>query len=238
MNNNPLDMPAPDRVGAVIVAAGASVRMEGIDKTFAPLGGEPLIVHTVAAFEQCPSVGIINIVVAGANRAAILALIKRRKWQKVHKVVKGGPRRQDSVAAGLSELPPCDWVVVHDGARPLVTPALITEGLKEVVITGAAIAAVPSKDTVKVIGSRGEVEFTPDRREIWMVQTPQVFNRSLLTWVHEQVKTEATDDAAMVERMGIPVRVFTGSYNNIKVTTPEDLQIAEVLLGSRKAKSL
>ena len=234
MSTIPSGLPDAKTVGAVIVAAGDSTRMEGVDKTFAPLGGEPLIAHTVDAFECCPAVGTIVLVVAEASQEDASRLVKQRKWQKVHAVTQGGPRRQDSVASGVAALPPCEWVVVHDGARPLVTPVLITEGLKEVAITGAIIAAVPSKDTVKVVGAGGTVEFTPDRREIWMVQTPQVFNRALLEWVHGQVKTESTDDAAMVERMGVPVRVFMGSYTNIKVTTPEDLLVAEVLLAGQK----
>ena len=223
--------PSKGRVlGAVVVAAGAGTRMDGVDKTFAPLAGVPLVARTVDAFERCPAVQSIVLVVAERSREAAARLARERGWRKVVKVVGGGPRRQDSVACGLGELPACEWVVVHDGARPLVEPELIARGLEAAGEGGAAIAAVPAKDTVKVVGPDERVQSTLDRRGLWLVQTPQVFRRELLERAHREVTEEVTDDAAMVERLGQPVRVFMGSYRNLKVTTPEDLVVAEALL--------
>jgi 2-C-methyl-D-erythritol 4-phosphate cytidylyltransferase len=228
---NPADQSSPT-ASAIIVAAGASSRMAGVDKIFAPLRGVPLIVRTIDAFERCTLVSAIVLVVAdGPGLWDAARLVQEQEgWRKVRTVKAGGPRRQDSVALGLESLPPCDWVIVHDGARPLVGPGLIELGLEAAAVTGAAIAGVPAKDTVKVVGHDGHVVATPDRRGLWMVQTPQVFRRDLLERAHREVTEDVTDDAAMVERLGLPVRVFMGSYSNIKVTTPEDLKVAEALL--------
>jgi 2-C-methyl-D-erythritol 4-phosphate cytidylyltransferase len=212
--------------------------MGGVDKTFVPVGGKPLISYAVEAFQQCPAVHAIVLVVAPGQSlwdAARLA-DEQSGWRKVRAIKAGGPRRQDSVALGLAALPPCQWVVVHDGARPLVTPELITRGLDAAVDTGAAIAAVPAKDTIKVVDQGRLVLATPDRSSLWLVQTPQVFRRALLERAHREVQEDVTDDAAMVERLGLPVRVFMGAYSNIKVTTPEDLVLAEALLTAASIK--
>ena len=226
------DSSVPRTAGAIIVAAGAGTRMEGVDKVFAPLRGEPLIAHTVRAFERCPAVETIVLVVAGPLLAEMSRLVDQQGWQKAQTVTVGGPRRQDSVVLGLRVLAPCEWVVVHDGARPLVHPDLIAKGLEVAADGGAAIAAVPVKDTVKVVGTEGQVQATLDRSTLWQAQTPQVFRRDLLERAHREVAEDVTDDAAMVEGLGMPVRVFLGSYENIKVTTPEDLLMAEALLAN------
>jgi 2-C-methyl-D-erythritol 4-phosphate cytidylyltransferase len=221
-------------VGAVIVAAGASTRMGGTDKIFAPLGGRPLVLWAVDAFEECPAVESIVLVVAPGQSLWDAGKLAEEQghWHKVRAVRAGGHRRQDSVALGLASLPPCDWVVVHDGARPLVNPSLIERGVEAAQATGAAIAAVPAKDTVKIVGKEGVVCATPDRDGLWLVQTPQVFRRDLLERAHQEVPDDVTDDAAMVERLDIRVRVYMGSSANIKVTTPEDLLMAEALLAT------
>ena len=226
----------PSLAGAIVVAAGASTRMDGVDKTFASLGGVPLIARTVAAFESCADIGAIVLVVAERNLEAAAETARAHGWTKVVEVCSGGLRRQDSVARGLRALPDCEWVVVHDGARPLVEPPLVSRGLEAAGATGCAVAAVPSKDAVKVVGAEGSVESTLDRSGVWLVQTPQVFRRELLERAHREVSEDVTDDASMVERLGLPVRVFMGSPSNLKVTTPEDLLLAEALLGSAKGK--
>ena len=230
MGPGPRPGPGLALAGAVVVAAGAGTRMEGMDKTFAPLTGVPLIAWTVGAFEGCPAVELIVLVVAERSREEAARLAHERGWKKVAGVIGGGPRRQDSVALGLKALPPCEWVVVHDGARPLVEPELIERGLEAAVEGGSAVAAVPAKDTIKVVGPDEHVQSTPERRGLWLVQTPQVFRRALLERAHREVTEDVTDDAAMIERLGQPVRVFMGSYRNLKVTTPEDLVVAEALL--------
>ena len=216
------------KVGAIIVAAGASSRMGAAgDKTLADLAGEPLIARTVDAFERCGAVSCVALVVSESNRAAVAAIREAKGWSKTLPPVVGGARRQDSVRAGLEELPKdCGWIVVHDGARPFVTPALIEAGLEAAHPTGAAVAVVPAFDTVKRVASDGSVAETLDRAELRMAQTPQVFRRDILELAHAEVAGDATDDAAMAERVGVEVRTFDGARGNIKVTTVEDLGVA------------
>ncbi|MDE2836740.1 MAG: 2-C-methyl-D-erythritol 4-phosphate cytidylyltransferase [Chloroflexota bacterium] len=219
--------------GAVIVAAGASTRMGSAgDKTLAGIGGEPLIARTVDVFERSDAVAAIALVVSERNLAAVAALREANGWRKTLPPLTGGKRRQDSVRAGLDALPPeCEWVLVHDGARPFVTSRMIEDGLAAASATGAAIAVVPAFDTVKRVGEGGRVVETLDRSELAMVQTPQVFRRDVLERAHAEVSEDVTDDAAMVERLGVGVRTFDGARSNIKVTTPEDLLIAAAILG-------
>ena len=215
------------KVGAIIVAAGASSRMGAAgDKTLADLAGEPLIARTVDAFERCGAVSCVALVVSERNRNAVAALREAKGWSKALPPVLGGARRQDSVRAGLDALPEdCGWIVVHDGARPFVTPALIEAGIEAAHPTGAAVAVVPAFDTVKRVAPDGGVLETLDRAELRMAQTPQVFRRDVLERAHAEVADDATDDAAMAERVGVEVRTFAGDRGNIKITTAEDLGV-------------
>lgn len=224
--------------GAIIVAAGQSRRMAGVDKLLAPLAGVPVIARAVEAFESHRAISAIVVVASGRNIAAIEALRRERGWRKVAAVCLGGARRQDSVRNGLVALPPCGWVLVHDGARPLVSARLIAGGLAAVRArgTGAAIPVVPLKDTVKHLDAAGRVLDTPDRATLAAIQTPQVFPRTVLERAHREVTGDVTDDAAMVEALGLTVRTFPGDPANIKVTTPHDLAMAEAML--RQAASL
>ncbi|MYB84218.1 MAG: 2-C-methyl-D-erythritol 4-phosphate cytidylyltransferase [Chloroflexi bacterium] len=202
------------------------------DKTLADIGGEPLIARTVDVFERCDAVTAIVLVVSERNLDAITALRDAKGWARTLPPCVGGARRQDSVRVGIDALPAeCDWVLVHDGARPFVTPRMIEEGLAAASATGAAIAVVPAFDTVKRVGDDGRVVETLDRSQLVMVQTPQVFRREVLERAHAGVADDVTDDAAMVERIGVEVRTFDGARSNIKVTTPEDLVIACAMLG-------
>jgi 2-C-methyl-D-erythritol 4-phosphate cytidylyltransferase len=206
--------------------------MSGVDKIFAPLAGHPLIWHVLDALERCAAVGRITLVLGPANIQQATELVDAEGWSQVT-VVPGGRRRQDSVRAGLDALPATGWTIVHDGARPLVIPETFETGLTEARHTGAAIAAVPVKDTIKVIDPDRTVTETPDRSTLWAVHTPQVFATQLLRRAHDRIAHDVTDDASMVELVGGSVRVFMDSYANIKVTTPEDLAIAEALIASR-----
>ncbi len=218
------------KVGAVIVAAGESRRMEGIDKLMAQLGGMPLLVRATRPFQQCRLVDQIVVVVSSENRARCRHLVTGGEWSKVSDVCLGGRRRQDSVAEGLKRLDGCDWVIIHDGARPLVTVELIERGVAAVEETGAAAAAVPVKDTIKVVGDDGLVRQTPPRRDLWAVQTPQVFRADIITEACRKMEDDVTDDASLVEQLGYKVKLYMGSYDNIKITTPNDLALARVLL--------
>ncbi len=217
------------KVGAVIVAAGSSRRMGGIDKVFAPLGEKPVLAHVLDAFESCDSIDQIVVVVSKKNLERCRQLIAEKGLSKPIEVCAGGRRRQDSVAAGLKRLQNCHWVVIHDGARPLVTKDLIERGLKAARETGAAVAAIPVTDTIKVAGDDRIVHQTPPRQNLWAVQTPQVFRYGLIAEAYEKANSEVTDDASLVERLGYKVKLYMGAYDNIKITNPDDLALAEVL---------
>jgi len=216
-------------VGAVIVAAGRGERMGGVEKLFAPLGGKPLLFRTIYPFQQCRLVDQIVVVASGEKELQCRQLLTGEEWSKVSNICLGGKRRQDSVAAGLVQLDNCDWIIIHDGARPLVTVDLIERGLKTARETGAAAAAVPVKDTIKLAGDDRTVHQTPPRQNLWAVQTPQVFHADVITEAYQRANGDATDDASLVEKSGHKVKLYMGAYDNIKITTPEDLALAEVL---------
>jgi 2-C-methyl-D-erythritol 4-phosphate cytidylyltransferase len=218
------------KVGAVIVAAGEGKRMGGADKVFTLLGGEPILMRATRPFQECKLIDQIVVVVSAENHARCQPLAGKGDWSKVSDVCLGGKRRQDSVAAGLKRLEGCEWVVIHDGARPLVTVDLIERGLKVAKTTGAAAAAVQVTDTIKVVDENEIVSETPLRQNLRAVQTPQVFRFDIIQIAHQQDCGDVTDDASMVEQIGHKVKLYTGSYDNIKITTPDDLAMAEVLL--------
>jgi 2-C-methyl-D-erythritol 4-phosphate cytidylyltransferase len=222
------------KVGAVIAAAGNSSRMNGIDKMLAPLAGKAVIARVLAVFERCARVDQVVVVANPPNLAAIRDIIAREGFAKVSDVCLGGERRQDSVAAGLSQLEGCHWAVIHDGARPLVTGALVEAGLAAAQETGAAAAAVPVTDTIKINEKNNYVKETPPRERLWAVQTPQVFRFSLIAEAYRQCHSGVTDDASLVEKLGGRVKLYSGSYDNIKVTTPDGLILAEVLWQKRE----
>ncbi len=228
------------KVAAVIVAAGRSARMAGLDKQFALAGGRPLLAHTVAVFEQCPLVDEYVIVLSQANLLRGRALALEEGWSKLRGLVVGGLRRQDSVWNGLQALDLPEWVLIHDGARCFVTEKILSGCLAAAHLTGACIAAVPVKDTIKLVeGPQYLVQSTPPRDKLWAVQTPQVFRYDILREAHllaQAAGVEVTDDATLVEMAGGQVKVFLSEYTNLKVTTPDDLHLAQTLF-SRAASS-
>jgi len=222
-------MSSKQKVGVVIAAAGSGERMGEVDKMFALLGGKPVLVRVVDVFQSCDLIDQVVVVVSKQSLEKCRQLGTEQAWSKVADICPGGERRQDSVAAGLNRIRDCHWVVIHDGARPLVTEDLIRRGLVEAEETGAAVAAVPVTDTIKVAGDDRLVQHTPLRDNLWAVQTPQVFRFDMITEAYRRVKAEVTDDASLVEQSGYKVKLYMGSYDNIKVTTPDDLALAEVL---------
>jgi 2-C-methyl-D-erythritol 4-phosphate cytidylyltransferase len=206
--------------------------MGGIDKVFARLNGAPLLARTVDAFEKCPLIDDVVVVLARKSLAQGKKLAREYGWRKVVAVCPGGPRRQDSVKEGLSRLVDCQWVVIHDGARPCVDAPLIERGLAAARGSGAAIAGVPVRDTIKIVSRRRLVQQTPARQCLWAAQTPQVFRYDIITRAYGESSADVTDDASLVEQLGHKVEIFMGSYQNIKVTTPEDLAIADIFLRS------
>jgi len=217
------------KVGAVIVAAGSSQRMGGMNKMSAPIGGRPVLTRVIDVFHRCQAIDQIVVVVTENNIEWCRRLVAEQDWAKITDICPGGEHRQDSVAAGLSRLKDCHWVVIHDGARPLLTEDLIQQGLTEAKETGAAVAAVPVTDTIKLAGDDWLVQQTLPRPNLWTVQTPQVFRFDIITQAHQQAKDDMTDDAALVEQLGYKVKLYMSSYDNIKITTPEDMAVAEVL---------
>lgn len=219
------------RCGAVIVAAGSASRMGGIDKVMASLGGKPMILRTAEAFQRCAAVSDIVIVTRPDLIRSISDLCAG--LDKVRMVVAGGKTRQESVGLGLNALPKgTELAAIHDGARPLVTDAVIDRAVRAANSYGAAAPAVPVKDTIKVVRG-GLVAETPDRAELQAVQTPQVFDFDLLRGALKRAQKDGaavTDDCSAVERVGMAVKIVEGDERNLKVTTPMDLKIAEMLL--------
>lgn len=217
--------------GAVIVAAGTASRMGGIDKVMAPLGGEPMIVRTVRTFQQCDAIREIVIVTREDLLQTIMELC--HQFEKVTAVVVGGKDRPESVQAGLDAL--SDKVrlaAIQDGARPLISQQVIDRTVRAANTYGAAAPGIPVKDTVKVV-SGGVVRATPDRSKLQAIQTPQVFDADLLCAALKKAKKTGaviTDDCSAVENMGMSVKIVEGDERNIKVTTPMDLKIAQLLL--------
>ncbi len=221
--------------GVVIVAAGSASRMGGIDKVMAPLAGEPMIARTVRAFQECDAVKKIVVVTRQDLILPITSLCSG--MDKVKAVVAGGSSRQESVHLGLNALSgEVQLVAVHDGARPLVSWQLIDRVIRAANTYGAAAPAIPVKDTIKVVQG-GVVKTTPDRSELYAVQTPQVFDFDLLRGALKKVEQEqlqVTDDCSAVEQMGMRVKIVEGDERNLKVTTPMDLKIAQMLLEETK----
>ncbi len=221
--------------GAVIVAAGSASRMGGIDKVMAPLGGEPMILRTVRAFEACEAVKEIVIVTRKDLMGPIAELCSG--FTKIRSVVQGGSSRQESVKLGLLAFSKeVRLAAVHDGARPLVSGELIDKVIRAAHSYGAAAPAIPVKDTIKVFEG-GFIAATPDRSTLRAVQTPQVIDRDLLLGALEKAEQEGTaltDDCSAVEHIGMRVRLVEGEERNLKVTTPLDLKIAELLLEEKK----
>jgi 2-C-methyl-D-erythritol 4-phosphate cytidylyltransferase len=220
-------------VGAIIVAAGSSRRMGGADKLWLDLGGAPLLARTVAAIVAgCDELRQL-VVVAGPDtidRAAALGACA--PWQHVSHWVPGGETRQDSVYCGLQVLDPCEIVLIHDGARPLVGGSMIARGLAVARAHGSALATVPVTDTIKVVDASGRVVATPKRSTLQAAQTPQIFAWEPLVEAYAWAGSErasCTDDAEIFELAGYPVYTYLGDHLNMKVTTPDDVALVRLL---------
>ena len=222
------------RAGAMIVAAGQSSRMDGVDKTFMDILGVPLLTYSLAAFEAAPSIESVVLVLHPSSIDAGKSLVEAHGFGKVRSIQAGGERRQDSVRNGVECLDDQEWAVVHDGARPCIVPDLIEQGIDEAIQWGSAVAAVPVTDTIKVRGCDGQVETTLDRSKLWAAQTPQVFPLKGLRDAFDQVTGTVTDEASLMEQAGYPVHLYFGSYSNVKVTTREDAAIVQSLLKQRQ----
>jgi len=225
--------PAPAGAAAIIVAAGSGTRFGSPDKVLLRLAGRPMIAYALDAAERSASITAIVVVAGAHTMPAIAALIGEGHWRKVRRIVLGGERRQDSVEAGLAALDPeIDIVAVHDAARPLVSPHLFDTCIVAARAHGAAIAALPLTDTLKRVHDR-LITATIPRDETWAAQTPQAARRDLLVRAYAAAHRDGlavTDEAGLLEAVGIAVAVVEGPSTNIKITRPEDLPLAEALL--------
>ena len=222
------------KIDVLIPAAGAGHRMEtSVKKPYLILDDKPILSHTIDVFENNSAIDEIYVIVGKSdfdicNETAIYPY----QYKKVRELIAGGETRQSSVFNGLCALSDdVEYVIVHDGVRPFLDDKIIYECLVASEKCGAAVSAVPVKDTIKVANEEDFIDHTPDRNSLWRVQTPQVFRKSLLLEAYKnalQKGITASDDAALVEELGNPVKLVMGSYKNIKLTTPEDMQIAEV----------
>ena len=221
------------KIVAILLAGGGSTRMNGVDKIVVPLHGRPLLEYSLERLAESESIDSIVIVTGHSNAKAVQDIAMQTPTDKITTVCTGGMRRQDSVRAGLEHVRDATHILIHDGARPLIDAPLIARAVQAMSDHDAAIAAVPVKDTIKMAGDDMSVIETVPRNRLWAVQTPQIFEADLLCSAHRTIDADVTDDASMVEMLGHEVKLFMGSYENLKVTTPEDIVLAEAILRSR-----
>lgn len=216
-------------VSAVIVSAGNSTRMGGINKQFLEIDNIPVIAHTINVFEKTESIHEIVVVTRECDIADVKNLVEKYGFSKVSCVVAGGETRQLSVYNGvINTSVKADFIAIHDGARPLVTENVIVDTLEQAVKYGAAATGVKVKDTVKQVNDNNDIVATPDRAYLRFIQTPQIFNKSLYLDAVSNVENskDFTDDCMLVEAYGKKVKFVDGDYENIKITTPEDIELA------------
>lgn len=232
------------KVFAVVPAAGSGTRLGGsTKKQFLLLNEKPILVHTLQRFEHCPEIDEIAIAVPEDEIVATESLVSQYRLYKIGKVIVGGEKRQDSVWHALKklDLKPADIVLVHDGVRPFIESRKISELVHLCREHQAAVLAVQPKDTIRRSNGSGFFDQTLDRNALWLVQTPQAFRASLLLKAYEKARKEryySTDEAALVERVGVNARIVEGSYDNIKITTLEDLELGKLILDRWLAKGL
>lgn len=224
------------KVSALIVAGGEGRRM-GQPKQFIEIDKVPMVIRSCMAFEDSSHIDEVVLVVSKEDIEKTGSLVKQFGLKKISSVVAGGERRQDSVLSGLAALSKdSDFVLIHDGARPLITREIISRVVTELNGGEPVVIGVPIVDTVKVVSDKKTISETLDRDALWAAQTPQAFPTKLIKEVHERAKKNeysATDDSKLVERLGHKVRIIMGSYENIKITTPSDLVIAEAIIKGR-----
>ena len=221
------------KIVAVIPAAGVGSRMGAKEnKVLLEILGRPILAYTLDAFEACSLVHEIIIVAGEQDIFTYQEIVKKYQYKKIHKIVRGGKTRAESVCIGVNEAQDADYGVVHDAARALIKEDVITKTIYKALETGAAIAAVPAVDTIKVAKDM-TIQKTLRRDTLWCAQTPQVFKRTLLQEALQKAGAEITDDASALEMAGVLVALEMGSYENLKITTPLDLVIAETVLTQR-----
>lgn len=219
-------------LSAIILAAGEGKRLGAkVAKPLVKIGNKPAIIYSLSTLDKHPDIDEIILVLNAKNQAQITKIIKKLRFKKLSSFVIGGKRRQDSVYNGLIKISKkSNWVLIHDSARPFIRSQFITKVILAAKNTGAAILAVPVKATIKSVKVGLMVDKTVDRSNLWEIQTPQVFKKELIIKAYKKYsKNNVTDDATLVERLGKKIKVVQGSYDNIKITTEEDLLIAQAI---------
>jgi 2-C-methyl-D-erythritol 4-phosphate cytidylyltransferase len=224
------------KTAAVIVSAGKGHRLPGEKKKqFLSLAGKPILCHTLDAFEACPSIDFIQLIVGQEDVTYTLKeIVEVYGYRKISQIVPGGKSRQESVKKGIDTLSSeVDIVTIHDGVRPFVTPRMIEESIQGARQFKAVVLAMPVKETIKMVGPDRTVLKTLDRESLWQIQTPQTFQLDIIRQALYKATEDGfigTDDASLVERIGVKVYILPGSYTNIKITTPEDLILGHLIL--------
>lgn len=230
---------------AIVLSAGRGTRMNtAVSKQYLLIQGKPVIYYSLQTFQKCPFIDEI-VLVTGKTEMDYCRkeIVEKYHLDKVTKITAGGAQRYHSVYCGLQAISDCDYVYIHDGARPFVDKEILERAQKAVGTYGACVVGMPVKDTIKISDDSGFAESTPDRSKVWQIQTPQVFGFSLVKECYEKLMAEleegkeiaVTDDAMVVEcESDVKVRLVEGSYTNMKITTPEDLLLAEVFASKKK----
>ncbi len=225
---------------AIVLSAGKGSRMNsGTHKQYLLLNGRPVITYSLEAFEKSPVDEVILVTGQGEEEYCRKEIVEAYGFSKVGKIVAGGKERYHSVFCGLQAVTDTDYVLIHDGARPFVTEAIIARTMETVRKTNACVVGMHVKDTIKITDEKDIVKETPERNNVWMVQTPQAFSCPLISHAYEKMLLQEdvaiTDDAMVVEKMcQVPVTLIEGSYRNIKITTPEDMLVAEAFLNAKQ----
>ncbi|MFA7294635.1 MAG: 2-C-methyl-D-erythritol 4-phosphate cytidylyltransferase [Candidatus Omnitrophota bacterium] len=225
-------------LSAIVLAAGKGKRLKGlVPKPLVKIGSEPAIIHSLDRLDKHPYVDEIIVVLSALNRQKITAAIKKRSFKKIKVFVLGGLRRQDSVYNGLKAVDKrSGWVLIHDSARPFIDSQSITQVILAAKKNGAALLAVRPKATIKFSRKAGIVDQTLDRDKLWEAQTPQVFEKNIILEAYKKYsRGDVTDDASLVEKLGRKVSIVEGNYSNIKITTAEDLLLAELIIKGKNA---
>lgn len=226
-------------ISAIVLAGGAGKRMNSdVSKQYMELAGKPVLHHSIAAFDSHDEIGEIVVVIRkGEEELFEREIFSKQQFRKNIKIVRGGDERSDSVRNGISILDSkSEMVLVHDGARPFLDKSIIDHNISGCRTYGACVTAVPSKDTVKIVSSSGEIVETPDRNTVFLAQTPQTFKTEIVAEALKSVQEEGlavTDDSMAVESLGVKVQIVEGSYENIKLTTPEDMAVGEIIARKR-----
>ena len=227
-------------ISVIMPSAGIGKRMQSdISKQYIEMDGKPILAHTIDRFNRCKYIDEIILVVKEDDvDYCINEIVEKYEFSKVKEIVVGGTERYNSVYNGLCEVnKKCDIVLIHDGVRPFIDEKNIVDGIENVIKFGACAIGVPVKDTIKVVNESGDIVDTPNRSRLWAVQTPQCFRYDIIYKAHNEYNENygnITDDSMLVEKLGHKVKMIKGSYNNIKITTPEDLEFAKVILNQNK----